>query len=337
MSTQQNEVTVPAVTNQQQQGVVDPRVYDRIDKPMEAITKLGEWIWKSGMFGARQPEQGMLLAWTAIVKHKDPLDLSREFHIIEGRLSKRADSALAEFLSKGGPRRVFWLSDLMSREEAKFEITDRWGQKYTYAFTMKDAEEAGYTRGKDGVKDNWRKSGPDMLRARLIMKTMRIVEPEIVVGLYAPEELRDGDGRDTSEVPSTALFGSTPPDPVRKPVETTATVVEQPQPVAPPASAPAVAASTSPAPADTQPAAQEPVTTEYKRSAVLKEFEADSTAFDSYCVARQWVKDGEGAPALSDQCIGNIYDNLTMVRRSFGAWRRKNSSGAAPAQNGGAQ
>ena len=167
-------------------------MYENMADPMAAVEKLGDWMLKSGMFGLTKPEQAYMLAWAAISERRNPLDLSREFHIVEGKLSKRADAAIAEFISRGGVRRIKWLK--WDEVEAKAEFIDCHGQPYTFSYTYAEAKEAGfiYIKGTTNLKANWKRTPANMIRARLISNSIRMIEPDIMVGIYTPEEISDG-------------------------------------------------------------------------------------------------------------------------------------------------
>ena len=98
----------------------------------------------------------------------------------------------AEFRRRGGKVRWLQLGD-SGTAEAEFEFE---GQTLRMAFTLDDARKL-LGKGKDG-KDridkpggNWEKDPGAMLRARLTSKAIRILAPEIVAGVYTPEEVQD--------------------------------------------------------------------------------------------------------------------------------------------------
>jgi hypothetical protein len=49
----------------------------------------------------------------------------------------------------------------------------------------------GVAMGKSGLKDNWRKFPRQMLTARCISEAIRLLMPQIVSGVYTPEEVQD--------------------------------------------------------------------------------------------------------------------------------------------------
>lgn len=63
---------------------------------------IAEDVAKSKMFGVTTVEQAMCLFYICKEENISPLGVLREYHIIEGRPSMRADAMLAKFLQKGG-------------------------------------------------------------------------------------------------------------------------------------------------------------------------------------------------------------------------------------------
>jgi hypothetical protein len=170
---------LPAVTTQN-----SVHTYDKVADPMAAATQLGEWICRSGMFGADRPEQGNLLALQCIVERKPPLELAKHYHVIQGRLSLRADAMLALYRERGG--KVVWKQFDAAGARAQW-IYD--GNDIELAYTADDARAAGFLPARGG--SGWAKFPAEMMRARLISKAVRMLCPEVVTGTYTPEEIAD--------------------------------------------------------------------------------------------------------------------------------------------------
>ena len=170
---------LPAVTSQN-----TVHTYDKVQDPMAAATQLGEWICRSGMFGADRPEQGNLLALQCIVERKPPLELAKHYHVIQGRLSLRADAMLALYRERGG--KVIWKQFDANGAKAQW-IYD--GNDIELAYTADDAKAAGFLPARGG--SGWAKFPAEMMRARLISKAVRMLCPEVVTGTYTPEEIAD--------------------------------------------------------------------------------------------------------------------------------------------------
>ena len=159
-------------------------MYDRISDPITAIEKMGEWIASSGMLGCTKVEQGKLIAWQCAAERKTPFDFRREYHIINGSLSMRSDAMLAGYRARGG--KVVW-KQFDSKAAVALWTYD--GNACEIGFTEQDAKLAGLLPAKPG--SGWAKDPSAMLRARCISKAIRMLAPEVVAGIYTPEENED--------------------------------------------------------------------------------------------------------------------------------------------------
>jgi hypothetical protein len=159
-------------------------MYDKISDPMTAIEKMGEWIASSGMLGCTKVEQGKLIAWQCAAEKKTPFDFKREYHIINGSLSMRSDAMLAGYRARGG--KVLWKQ---FDSKAAVAIWKYDGNECEIGFTENDARIAGLLPAKPG--SGWAKDPSAMLRARAISKAIRMLAPEVVAGIYTPEETED--------------------------------------------------------------------------------------------------------------------------------------------------
>ena len=97
----------------------------------------------------------------------------------------RADAMLAKFQERGGA--VVWKQ--FDREAAVALFTVKDGQPVEISFTIEDAKLAQYVPAKPGSA--WVKTPDANLRARLISKAIRMLDPGVVAGTYTPEEIAD--------------------------------------------------------------------------------------------------------------------------------------------------
>lgn len=175
---------------------MDMTVYQRIGDPMAAIEKLGEIIAYSGLFGCSKKEQGQVLAMQCLVEGKPPLELAKTYHLIEGKLSMKADTMLARFQMSGG--KVQWIERTNERVKAKFAHN---GNEVLIEHTLEEHRSSGTAMGNNGkLKDNWRKFPRQMLTARVVSEGVRLLAPEINFGIYTPEEVGDFDAKPAVEV-----------------------------------------------------------------------------------------------------------------------------------------
>jgi hypothetical protein len=154
--------------------------YDKINDA-EGIELIGNAICRSGMFGCESKEAGIVFALQCIAENKPPLEMAKNYHLVKGKLTKRADAMLADFRRAGG--RVTW--EDLKNEKVQAAIFDFEGNKINGSFSMEDAQRAGLIRKGSA----WDKTPAAMLRARCISETLRAIAPEIVQGVYVPEEI----------------------------------------------------------------------------------------------------------------------------------------------------
>lgn len=159
-------------------------LYQKISDPISAIQKMGQWFASSGMFGADSESKGAVLAMACLTERRSPLDIIRTYHIVDGKLSKKAMAALAEFRNAGGKHR--WSATGEDGVKATGEFTFE-GQTLTVSFSMEDAKKQGL------VKPNsaWLKTPGNMLRARVSSNAIGMLCPEIFAGGDVEEESPD--------------------------------------------------------------------------------------------------------------------------------------------------
>lgn len=168
----------------------DGDVYNRMHDPLQAVERLGEMIATSGMFGCQKIEQGQVLALQCMTERKAPLELAKTYHVIEGKLSMRADAMLAKFQLSGGT--VKWTRRDDKVVEATFTLG---GNSLPFRATLEEFMSNGVATGRDGkLKDNWRKFPRQMLTARVVSEAVRLLAPQVVFGVYTPEEITDSAG-----------------------------------------------------------------------------------------------------------------------------------------------
>ena len=158
------------------------QTYEKMND-LPSVQALGGAIATSGMFGCDKPEQGVIIALQCIAENKAPLEMAKNYHLVKGKLTKRADSMLADFKRSGG--KIKW-GDLKNREVQLGTFTDPDGNAYEVSYSITDAKAAGVYNTK--ADSPWQKTPAAMMRARLVSETLRAIAPEIVTGVYTPEE-----------------------------------------------------------------------------------------------------------------------------------------------------
>lgn len=214
--------------------------YDRITNPVEFICQMGAAIHQSGFFGCVNEMQGRVIAADCLARKTPILERAATDHIIEGKLSMRADAMLAAFIERGG--KVKWLKLGDDGIEARAKWTDREGQTLEVPYTIEDAKRAKLVKA-DKPNSNWHKTPGEMLRARLISKAVRLLDPKCIAGRYTPEELDPdsaGAVEETQYVPVENTEGTKSLAEITTPATVTTTPTTSAAPVAPTESAPAL-------------------------------------------------------------------------------------------------
>lgn len=148
------------------------------------VGQMASAVAKSNLFGVKTPDQALALMLLAQAEGLHPMVAARDYHIIEGRPSMKADAMLARFQLAGG--KVKWTS--LTDTKVVGEFTHEAGGTATIEWDMERAKQAGL-----GGKGNWLKYPRQMLRARVISEGIRTVYPACIVGVYTPEEVSDFD------------------------------------------------------------------------------------------------------------------------------------------------
>ena len=158
--------------------------YDRINSPLDAVKTMGDWIAHSGMFGCVKPEQGYVLALECLANRQTPLAWKTQNHLINGNITMKSEAMLAGMMNAGWD--IDWIQFDAAAAVAEFV---KGTKKVRVEFTAADAKIAGMLPAKPG--SGWAKFPAEMLRARVISKATRMLDPRITQGRYTPEEVAD--------------------------------------------------------------------------------------------------------------------------------------------------
>ena len=150
--------------------------------PVSDIEKMATAIANSKLFGIQTAEQAMSLMLVAQAEGLHPATAARDYHIVQGRPTLKADAMLARYLASGG--KVEWHDHTDAKVAATFSHPA--GGSLKIEWDMERAKKAGL-----GGKDMWTKYPRQMLRARVISEGVRATNPSVAIGIYTPEEVQD--------------------------------------------------------------------------------------------------------------------------------------------------
>lgn len=154
------------------------------DVSFQQMERMAQAVAKSGLFGAKQPEQALALMMLAQSEGLHPATAARDYHIIQGRPSLKADTMLARFQQAGG--KVEWNSYTDTNVTGTFSHPQ--AGSVVIEWTIDRAHKAGLTG-----KDTWKSYARAMLRARCISEGVRTCYPGVAIGVYTPEEIESLD------------------------------------------------------------------------------------------------------------------------------------------------
>ena len=123
-----------------------------------------------------------------------PMQAFRTIYVVKGNVSLSAQLMAALVLRAGHSYEL--LENSNTRCAIKF--TRRGGATYTHEFTLEDAKRAGLANS-----NTWQSYPKAMLWSRCMSAGIRAYMPDVIMGMYTPEELAGGEGivvDDTGEV-----------------------------------------------------------------------------------------------------------------------------------------
>lgn len=158
----------------------------------DELQRMGMAIAKSGLFGAKSPEQAIALMLIAQAEGRHPASAAQDYDIIQGKAAKKAEAMLRDFIGAGGMVQWHRLDDGVA--EATFSHHS--GGSVKIHWDIARAARAGLTN-----KDNWKKYPRAMLRSRCISEGCKTIYPVSTGGMHTPEETESfEDERDVTPV-----------------------------------------------------------------------------------------------------------------------------------------
>lgn len=166
--------------------------------PFDEIQKMARAVAASGLFGIKNEAQAVALMLFAQSENLHPMTAVRDYHIMNGKPSMKADTMLARFQSAGG--KACWER---YDDQAVIGAFSHNGNSVRIEWTMERAKAIHQEVWDDGPngrrrtskpitdKDVWKYYPRNMLRARCTSEGIRAVMPGVLCGLYTPEEIQD--------------------------------------------------------------------------------------------------------------------------------------------------
>lgn len=159
------------------------------------IERLADAVAKARMFGIATKEQAMVLMAISQAEGRHPALAARDYDIIQGQPSKKAEAMQRDFLRAGG--RIEWHEVSDTKADATFSHPI--GGTKRIDWDMDRVSKAGLAG-----KDSYKKYPRAMLRSRCISEGVKIIWPAATSGMYTPEEQADIPIRDAQPAPVSA-------------------------------------------------------------------------------------------------------------------------------------
>lgn len=168
---------------------------------VQDMKTMAKAIVASGFAGCKNEDQALTLMLIAQAEGRHPGIIARDYHVINGRPSLKADTMLARFQEQGGT--VRW--NCLTNERAEAVFSHKSGGELTIDWDIQRAKQAGVYDS----NPNWKKYPRAQLRSRCITEGIRSILPGVLCGTYTPEEIADME--EGPRTPDYSVHGSQPP------------------------------------------------------------------------------------------------------------------------------
>lgn len=144
------------------------------------LNSLANAVAASKLFGIKTPQEALSLMAIAQAEGLHPAIAARDYHIIQGRPTLKADAMMSRFQASGG--KVEWHS--YTDECCDATLNHPQGGSVRVMWDMDRVKKAQISNSA-----MYSKYPRNMLRARVISEGIRTIYPGVAVGVYTPEEV----------------------------------------------------------------------------------------------------------------------------------------------------
>lgn len=154
---------------------------------IETVEKVAEKLHQSGLFSGRNKAQLAVIIMQGHELGLGTMQAVNGIFVVDGKPSLSAQLAVS-LVQRSGQAEYFRVAESSpaSATAATIRKDDPTRTEIKVTWTIEDAKKAGLLS-----KQNWTKYPQRMLEARAMMALARQVYPDVLMGLYAPEELED--------------------------------------------------------------------------------------------------------------------------------------------------
>jgi hypothetical protein len=155
-----------------------------VPSDFDSMWRFAQMVHSARVGGTKTAEEAAFLISYGLELGITPIKAVQSLHLIKGKVTMSADMMVSLCLRDS---RCEYIEVKQLTDEACTYIAKRVGRpEQTFSFTMTDAKRAGLAGG-----DNWRKYPKAMLKARAGSHIARQVFPDIVMGIYDPDEIQN--------------------------------------------------------------------------------------------------------------------------------------------------
>lgn len=150
----------------------------------DGLMKQAQVLVKSGLLPqeVRTPEAAVVIMLKGRELDIPPMTALSSIYVVKGKPSISAQLMGALILRAGHAYHV----DTLTNDKCVITFTRKGGQPYTHEFTMQDASAAQLAGS-----ETWKKYTKAMLFSRCMSAGARIAMPDVIAGMYTPEEMTD--------------------------------------------------------------------------------------------------------------------------------------------------
>lgn len=188
---------------------------------LDDVARVASIAARSGLARCSKPEEAAIILMTGMELGLTPMQSLRGIYIVEGRPVLAADTMVAIVTRSGSCR--YWRTIETTAERCEIH-TQRVDDDTIYrrVWTMDDAKRAGLMG-----KGTWAKYPTAMLRHRCASDMAREIYPEILLGMYDPDEIST-DGIDARPTTPRTRGDAPPPITIAQDATTPTTTAQEP-------------------------------------------------------------------------------------------------------------
>lgn len=161
-----------------------PTIRDEAIMPQtfEGMLKQAQVLVKSGLLpqSVKQAETALAIMLAGREMGIPPMQAFRSLYVVNGNVTMSAQHMAAMLIQAG----VVYVVKELTDQACTIAFSRSNGMALTYTYTMDDAKTAKLTG-----KDNWQKFAKDMLYNRCMALGARKIAPDVLAGMYTPDEL----------------------------------------------------------------------------------------------------------------------------------------------------